>query len=572
MPQAQTESRSVTDFVRNPAAAGVGNVVSEVEIDQLEITSGLEELGNNKMVELLERQAKAIEGLQALADLPNQADAKRQRAILETDLKRAREEYAKRAQSVGALANQLFSVYDSLGKVSQEAKKLTPEDKALIEQARQMEAEARQALANAAAELESIEPGVAQAKLDIPAATSDLRAGEDAKARADQEKSVADAAMAAALKKFNLFGRRDRAVEAAQPAVDAAHAAVKKADAAIAAAAHKIAQSQRVVDTAQARTEAAQEKVAKAEQAVVEAEQGIKDAMEQVRVNREDRVRNASLTENFKLVDRFTGEALTVLDEDLKAMRERQVSTQKTLDAAFPARVETGRELDAKKDEIERLNRDLKREQQTLTEYPDQKSPEYLEQSKLVAEIEEELTRATGEELQLNTRLMALTAAVEGARSTLAGLTTQIDTAEVFKIKFETGRKAAELMAKNIDQLMKGTMNETGHDALDQSLTMMTVGAVDIGIHAEASSLRLRNETLERAAGMMDQIRTLRDAGDQVQAEEAQRYLELDARLRAGYAERGLDVDMGHLMEAAAEAQAEMTPATDGASEDFVSL
>jgi hypothetical protein len=307
------------------------------------------------------------------------------------------------------------------------------------------------------------------------------------------------------------------------------------------------------VSAAQANLETARLNVTTAEQAVETARDGVAAAEVQIEIDKAERIRTASLSESFALIRQFTEQATRVLKEDISLTEERRGITEKALNSAVTKKAETARALDTVRDELAKLQRDIAREQAALSEIPDHGSAAYADQSKIVVELEQKLTAKTGEELKLNTLHISLTAAIEANRSSLAGLTVQRDTSEVYVIKLETAEKTAAVLGHNIDRMIKNTMQQTAADALDRVSDSMTEAAISLGIEAEVASARARNDALRRHEELMRRLRGLRGVGDQAMAAEAARYADLDARTRAGYKEMGIDLDMGHLA-AAAEA------------------
>lgn len=301
--------------------------------------------------------------------------------------------------------------------------------------------------------------------------------------------------------------------------------------------------------------------------AVEAAKSGIVAAEAQIQVNRAERIRNASLAENFALVRQFTANAVTVLREDVEQTETRRAVTEKALSSALTAKATVARDLDATRDELGRLQRDLEREARTLSEIPDQGSEAYAVQQTVVTQLEQTLTEKRGVELKLNTRLISLTAAIEANKSSLAGLTTQRDTSEVLIIKLDVAEKTAAILGHNIDRMIKNTTQETASDALDRANDKMIIGSVELGIQAEVASAKARNDAIERHEDLMKRLHAVRGSGDQAMATEAVRYAEVDKRIRQGYAEKGIDLDMSHLQAAAKAFEERRGPAPSDATE-----
>ena len=280
---------------------------------------------------------------------------------------------------------------------------------------------------------------------------------------------------------------------------------------------------------------------------------------EQIEVDKRDRVRKASLAENFALIRQFTSNATDILTSDIEETATRASQTEKALNSALKKKVETARALDALRDELQNLERDLIRERNALDEIPDQGSSEYAEQQTIVAELDLKMTDSKGIELKLNTTHMAMTQAIEANKSSLAGLKVQRDTAEVYHIKLSTAEKTAEIMGRNIDRMIKNTFQETASDSLDRVTDKMTMTSLVMGIKAEKASVKGRNDAIKRHDKLMENMKLARSDGDKAVAFEAQRYMEIDKKIRQGYKERGVDLDMSHLVSAAAvfEARAE---------------
>jgi chromosome segregation ATPase len=242
---------------------------------------------------------------------------------------------------------------------------------------------------------------------------------------------------------------------------------------------------------------------------------------------------------------------VSVLTSDIEETEIRRTVTQKALESALAKRSQVTRELDGVRDTIKTLDRDLKREREALNEIPDQGSAAYAEQHQRVVQLEQQMTEKRGSELKLNAQQISLVAAIEANKSSLQGITTQKDTAEVHVIKLETAEKTAAILGHNIDRMIKNATQETASDALDRASDKMIVTSVEMGIQAEVASMTARNDAIQRHKDLMRNLHMIRDAGDQATAREAQRYVELDESIRAGYKERGIDLDMGHLFAAA---------------------
>lgn len=304
----------------------------------------------------------------------------------------------------------------------------------------------------------------------------------------------------------------------------------------------------------QAKIEAAASKINSLKRRIGEIEKQIKAAQEniavveeQIEVDKRERVRKASLAENFALIRDFTRNATTILKSDIEETAERAALTEKALNSALEKKRVTARELDALRDKMATTKRDLDRENNALSEIVDQGSSAYAEQQKVVTDLESAMTKMSGEELTLNTTHMAMTQAIEANKSSLAGLTVQHDTAQVYLIKLVNAEKTAEILGRNIDRMIKNTMQETANDALDRVTDSMTMTAVALGINAEVASGKARNEAIKRHDELMKELHAVRKTGDEAAAAQAARYLELDAQIRQGYAERGVDLEMSHL-------------------------
>lgn len=362
------------------------------------------------------------------------------------------------------------------------------------------------------------------------------------------------------------------AVQAAMNRLAAVTAAVTAAEAAVADAQNSwwpIGKDVAIAE-ANAKVLSAQAAVTEAEAAIAVAKQGVIDVETQIEIDRADRIRRSSLAENFALIRQFTGNAVTVLREDVEQTETRRVVTDGALKSALVKRAETARSLDALRDELTKLDRDLNRELGALNEVPDQGTAQFADQQALVVALEQQMTEKRGSELKLNTMLMSLTAAIEANKSSLAGLTTQRDTSEVYIIKLETAEKTAAILGHNIDRMIKNTTQETASDALDRAADKMTMTAVVLGIQAEVASAKGRNDAIKRHQDLMREMLAARDSGDQAMGIEATRYLELDAVIRAGYAERGVDIDMSHLQAAAEAFEKRAKPAaTDAGSVSY---
>ena len=103
-PQAITQEKEVSfqDFETEALSAAV-------------VHDKLQTLQSTKIQELMKRENELIERVQALAEIPDANERTRQEAIIEADLKSVRAERVKHQEDIGALATELFALYDELG-------------------------------------------------------------------------------------------------------------------------------------------------------------------------------------------------------------------------------------------------------------------------------------------------------------------------------------------------------------------------------------------------------------------------------------------------------------------------
>jgi chromosome segregation ATPase len=348
--------------------------------------------------------------------------------------------------------------------------------------------------------------------------------------------------------------------QAAQQKVERAIVAVTEAQAAVKTGKTSLDEAengwfpfgkQAKIDEAKAELTQAEENVPRAEAQLAEARENIQTVEAQIQIDKADRIRRASLAENFARIREFTGNAVNVLQDDAEQTEIRLGVTEKALTSALTRKAEVARDLDALRDTITSKERDYHREIQARGEIPDQGSEAFAKADQLVKQLDGGLTELRGQELELNTRLMALTAAAEANSSSLKGLTVQRDTSRVYIVKLETAEKTAEILGHNIDRMIKNTTQEAASDALDRANDKMVMTAVELGVRAEVSSAKSSNDALARHAEFMAQLKSTRSAGDEAIAVEAERYVQLDERVRAGYAAQGIDIDMSHLLQAA---------------------
>jgi chromosome segregation ATPase len=306
------------------------------------------------------------------------------------------------------------------------------------------------------------------------------------------------------------------------------------------------------IEDAKESIENLKQQLSRAKERLEEAKDGIAVVEEQIEVDKADRVRKASVSENITLIREFTQQTTNILSEEVENTGIRIDQTEKALASALTKKRETARDLDELRDEIKSLERDLARERNALDEILDKGSSEFAEQQKIVTDLELQMTEMSGKEVKLNTTHMSMTQAIEANKSSLAGMKVQKDTAEVFLIKLSAAEKTAEVLGRNIEQMQKNAMQETASDTLDRVTDKVILTTVTMGIEAEAASGNIRNEAIERHDELMRQIHAARGAGDEVMAAHAAKYLELDAKIRKGYKDRGIDLDMGNLVAAAA--------------------
>ncbi len=302
---------------------------------------------------------------------------------------------------------------------------------------------------------------------------------------------------------------------------------------------------------AKANVESLEIALVKAKEKLQEAQDNLAVVEEQIEVDKADRIRKASIAENIALIREFTEQTVRLYNQEIENTEVLVDRTEKALSSALTKKREVARELDALRDEMKTLERDLAREQNALDEILDHGSSEYAEQQEVVTDMELKMTEMRGKELKLNTSHMAMTQAVEANKSSLAGMKVQKDTAEVFVIKLTAAEKTADILGQNIEQMQRNTDQETSADTLDQVGDKVIATTVVMGIEAEAASADIRNKAIERHDELMKQIHAARSTGDEAMAVHAARYLELDAKIREGYKARGIDLDMSHLAAAA---------------------
>lgn len=519
-------AQAKVEDVTRPAEA-VEKVAQDMSMEkrQADMEARIEQIQSSQLRSMLDKQNDLISRLEGLASLNDVSKAEEQRLIIEAELADVRAEIAKRQENVGVLAYELFGLYDELGMKASASKEDNEEDVAKREASKTAVENARKNV------------GAAEAKL------ASLDADND-ESQAGKELAGLQQALTEAGSDWKFWARAAN-VAAAEEAINAFETANVQAK----------FHAETAIETAQA--------------AVLEAEEAEAEVHAQIEIDKADRVRTASLKENFALIAEFTRQATTVIKEDIAETEERRMVTEKALSSALKARRDTAAELDEVRDGITKITRDHAREQDALAEIPDQSSADYAEQHARVVDFENQLTEARSEELKLNTRHMSLTAAIEASRSSVAGLTTQRDTAEVFLIKLQTAEKTAHLLGENIDRMIKMTMGETASDALDQGMDKMIHTAHALGIQAQVSSGKIRNNAIERHDEMMRRLVNARDAGDEAMAIEGERYIQLDEKLRKGYGDLGVDVDMSHL-EAAAKAFSEREVPAKGPTDEIV--
>lgn len=332
---------------------------------------------------------------------------------------------------------------------------------------------------------------------------------------------------------------------------EAAKEAFSAASLALAAAKLKMQSAEGAWFFKGAKIEAAKSEIETKQKTFDLAEIGLADIEEQIKADARDRIRNASLAENFALLRKLTEKTVKIRQADVDASIERADSTQKSLASALEKRLENAKLLEQARNDLDKVSKELETEERALNEIPDQSSPLYAQQSIVVAGLQQKLTELKGQELALNSDVAAKTLVIEASRSMLTGLRVQIDTGKVNIIKLQHAEKNATILGLGIDRMVKNSIDETAADKLDMSMDKMVITSVELGIQAEVASAEMRNQAIKRYDEMMEQLHKIRTTGDEAMAKKAQDYLELDAKIREGYKQRGVDIEMSNLGAAA---------------------
>jgi hypothetical protein len=317
----------------------------------------------------------------------------------------------------------------------------------------------------------------------------------------------------------------------------------------------------------EARIEAAKQNAENAQIKLQTAKDAIAIVEEQIIVDARDRVRKASIAQNIALIREHTGKATEILSRDIENTAESIALTRRALESAVQKNVATVRSLDAIRDEIEKLKRDLQREQQALDEIPDKNTAVYAEQQKVCIDIEQTLTTKSGQELQLNSTHIAMVQAIEANKSSLSTLQIQHDTAQVYMAKLTTAEKTAEILGRNIDQISKNMIQETANRSLDQVTDHMTITTVSLGTQIGVASLKDRNDALERHLKFMESIKGIQELGMKAEAVELVRSGKTEQAMRDGYKNLGIDVDMSNLAKAVEGSMSKPAPVEKGGKE-----
>ena len=291
--------------------------------------------------------------------------------------------------------------------------------------------------------------------------------------------------------------------------------------------------------------------VRRAEESLRAAEDNVAVVEEQIGVDKRERIRNASLSENFALLRQLTERTVAIRQDDVDQSIERADSTERSLKSALEKRLESSQKLEEVRKSVQDLAKQLDTEERALSEIADQSSPLYAQQSIVVTEMQQKMTALKGEELILNSDVMSKTLVIEASRSTLGGLRVQIDTGKVHIIKLTHAEKNAQILGQNIDRMVKNVTGETASDSLDRTMDNLVFTSVELGIEAEVASADARNKAIERHGEMMQRVHEVRALGDEAMAKHAHQYLELDAQIRQGYKDRGIDIEMSNLAAAA---------------------
>lgn len=481
---------------------GQVDIPSEIKMatTREELQQKIEEISSNKLKDLLTREAKIHNEIEELSSIDAERNERRITA-LQSDLATLRAEIAKRGEDLASLSYAIAGEMEVFGRLSGEALEDTEEDIAKKQSAYDT--------------IEFAEQGVIDAKSRLGSLETELTGLETAKTNAEGSFFI---------------GRKGR--------VEKANADLRR---------HKN------------QIKTAQNDVEIAEQDLEKAKENLPVILEQVEVDKRNRIREASLEETYATISRWVAQAKKVLKDDITEYLERITETQSAKDIAIKRRVKAAERIKTAKDDLETLEIDFDTLKLQRDDISDKTSTDY---QKLTAQMEDltvRLDAAKNEQKLAESGFTDAEIAVKERIQSLRSLTAQCELAKVQFNKFVTNEETAHYIGQNIEVLVKGSTRETLNESLDRGVHKMTVAVYDVSKKAEVASTKQLTDMKRRKLDVLELMEEMDGETDQALAAEQERYADLVEKMREGFERQGLDVEEMSNLNAAAKLVKDIT-------------
>jgi len=475
------------------------------EIAQAETRADLqkkmEEISSNKLKNLLQQEAKLHKEIEKLSSLDGESRDSRTIAIKQTDLKTIRAEIAKRGEDLASLSYAIAGEMEVFGRLSGEALQDSSEDVAKKQVAYDAVDSAEKRLVDVKAQKKS-----AESRFD------ELETGLEQ------------------IKSSFFWGRKGRVAEAEQSLRD-----IKR----------------RILDARSA--------IESAEQNVVDAKEQVPVVLEQVQVDKRNRIKNASLEETYTSISKWVAQAKKVLKADIGEYKVRIAETKKAHSTAIERRLKASKRMRAAEELVVTLDEEFSTSESDREDIVDRTDPTYQTLTASMDAIAIKLDAAKNEQKLAEGGFSDAEIATKERSTSLMALTAQNELAKHHYNKFVVNEETAHFIGQNIEVLVKGATREVLNESLDRGVQKMTVAVYEVAQRTRITSTKQLGELQQRKIDILAVMTDMDDETEEAIAQEHKEYEEVIQKLREGYAKEGLDVEDMSSLNAAAELSAQVT-------------
>ena len=509
----QTEAMEV-----NPAVVSIPDEIRMTE-NRESLQKAIDQISSNKLKELLEREKELKAEIDDLSAIDSEMNADRISA-LETDLGSTRAEIAKRGEDLASLSFAIAGEMEAFGRLSGDALQDNAEDIARKEGAYSAIEEAENNLIDAKASLESAETDFKKAKEKEARLSADL-------AEAETELQTQESS--------SWWGRKKR-IQTAQD---------------------ELAGVQRNSRTAVSDTQSVESRIEQANQQIENAENCLETAknelpviLEQIEVDKRNRIKEASLEETYAMITKWVTQAKDVLKEDIGEYLTRIKETHDARKAAIDRREEAAQRIKKAKENLNDLDMDFQEVKLRRDDITDKTDPEYQSLTTEMEELAVKLDAAKNEKQLAESNFSDSEIAVKERIQSIQALTAQCELAKLQFNKFVMNEETAHYIGQNIEVLVKGTTREALNESLDKGVQKMTIAVFDVALKTQVASVKQLNDMGERKINLLKLMDEMEGEKNHALAEQAERYESIAEQFKK---DLGLDVDNMPGLNAAAE-------------------